>query len=304
VFVGDIRKKNQLEAPIDLSSLIILTDLDGTLLDHHTYSYEPALGAIKRLKSHNIPIILISSKTREEIQRLQKALGIDDPFVCENGAAIHWRGSDSDMSSVKKSNHVDYQSISSDSVSGSSDSNAEVFSVRREIIVERLQQIRKEHGFDFTAFSDLSTQQLAALTGLPQEQALLASRREYTEPLQWHGSEAQMKEFMTYLAETELKVVKGGRFYSVMGKFDKCTALEWLRNFYGSRRGDVKVIALGDSPNDERMLDAADIAVVVHSEQSAALRVEKPGLVVRTEKPGPEGWAEALDRILDWGEVQ
>ena len=37
---------------------IVVTDLDGTLLDHKTYEYTPASDAIKELEKHDIPIIL------------------------------------------------------------------------------------------------------------------------------------------------------------------------------------------------------------------------------------------------------
>ena len=47
---------------------IIFTDLDGTLLDHRTYTYEPALEALSVIKSHQIPLILTSSKTKAEIE--------------------------------------------------------------------------------------------------------------------------------------------------------------------------------------------------------------------------------------------
>jgi HAD superfamily hydrolase (TIGR01484 family) len=49
------------------SSLLVFTDLDGTLLDHHTYSFEPALPALNSLKEKNIPLIICTSKTRAEI---------------------------------------------------------------------------------------------------------------------------------------------------------------------------------------------------------------------------------------------
>ena len=43
----------------------IFSDLDGTLLDHDTYGYEPARPALALLGRKNIPLILCSSKTRE-----------------------------------------------------------------------------------------------------------------------------------------------------------------------------------------------------------------------------------------------
>ena len=37
--------------------LLVFTDLDGTLLEYETYSFERALPAIRALKEKNIPLI-------------------------------------------------------------------------------------------------------------------------------------------------------------------------------------------------------------------------------------------------------
>ena len=51
--------------------LLVVTDLDGTLLDYETYSFKRALPAIKFLKEKNIPLIFSSSKTRAEIEEVK-----------------------------------------------------------------------------------------------------------------------------------------------------------------------------------------------------------------------------------------
>ncbi|MCK5185912.1 MAG: HAD-IIB family hydrolase [Deltaproteobacteria bacterium] len=68
--------------------IIIFTDLDGTLLDHYTYSYSEAEEALKLLKEKNVPLILCSSKTRDEIDVYRKKLSNNEPLISENGGAI------------------------------------------------------------------------------------------------------------------------------------------------------------------------------------------------------------------------
>ena len=55
-------------------NFIIFSDLDGTLLDHHTYSFENAQPALDLVKKNNIPLILVSSKTRMEMCLYQKQI--------------------------------------------------------------------------------------------------------------------------------------------------------------------------------------------------------------------------------------
>ena len=71
-----------------MSGAVIYTDLDGTLLDHHTYAFDEALETIEALKDRGIPIIPCTSKTRAETVSLMQAMDIHGPMIIENGAAI------------------------------------------------------------------------------------------------------------------------------------------------------------------------------------------------------------------------
>ena len=67
---------------------IIFTDLDGTLLDHDTYSWKPAESALKLARKMNIPVIFCTSKTRAEVEIYRKSIGNKHPFIAESGEAI------------------------------------------------------------------------------------------------------------------------------------------------------------------------------------------------------------------------
>ena len=67
---------------------LIFSDLDDTLLEHDSYRWEKAGPALGYCINSNIPVILVSSKTRVEIQAIHRAMGLDFPFVSENGGGI------------------------------------------------------------------------------------------------------------------------------------------------------------------------------------------------------------------------
>lgn len=69
--------------------ILIFTDLDGTLLDHDTYSWQPAAPALSFLRERSIPWILCTSKTRAEVERLRAEMGHTHPFIVENGGGIY-----------------------------------------------------------------------------------------------------------------------------------------------------------------------------------------------------------------------
>jgi mannosyl-3-phosphoglycerate phosphatase len=71
--------------------LLIFTDLDGTLLDHHSYSFSAALPALQRLRRFNIPLIPVTSKTLAELAPLMRELDNPHPCIAENGGLMRYR---------------------------------------------------------------------------------------------------------------------------------------------------------------------------------------------------------------------
>ena len=71
-----------------MPNLIVYTDLDGSLLDSTTYSYRAAIPALTALREQDIPLVLVSSKTRAEMEPLRRRLDHHDPFIVENGGAV------------------------------------------------------------------------------------------------------------------------------------------------------------------------------------------------------------------------
>jgi mannosyl-3-phosphoglycerate phosphatase len=252
---------------------LIVTDLDGTLLDRDSYSFAAALPALEELRRRNIPLILNSSKTAMEIRRLQQELEIDTPFICENGAALHrvrtdgstelWRG----------------------------------FAPGREVILTQLRQLRAEQGYRFTGFADMSHAQINACTGLTEAGAIAASARQYSEPLLWEDTPQRLQAFLEQLRVQQLEGVQGGRFLTVTGPCNKGAALAALVAELGPA-DDILVVALGDSPNDLDLLELADIAVIVRSPHSEALTVQGPQRVIRSQAAGPQGWQEVMQGLL------
>jgi len=47
---------------------VFFSDLDGTLLDARTYSFDAALPALGILRARRVPLVVCSSKTRTEIE--------------------------------------------------------------------------------------------------------------------------------------------------------------------------------------------------------------------------------------------
>ncbi len=263
---------------------IVVTDLDGTLLDHHSYSYAAAVPALQRLREQGIPLVLNTSKTRGELASLRRHLGISHPFVVENGSAVclpagYFEPPPADIIRLD-------------------DDQCRVFGVQYPQLLGLLDRLRPR--YRFTSFSQMSAEQLAGLCGLSVDRARQALDREFSEPLVWEDSEDALLSFKRELRSFGLATLRGGRFLHVLGRVDKGRAVAWLRQAYGASGGaEVRVLALGDSDNDIAMLQAADLAVVVRSPAHEPPQFEPSGQRLVTEREGPLGWADSIHGWLD-----
>jgi mannosyl-3-phosphoglycerate phosphatase len=70
--------------------LVVVSDLDGTILRHEDFDPAAALPAIARLRARGAALVLASSKTRLEMEAWRTALEVFDPFIVENGGALLW----------------------------------------------------------------------------------------------------------------------------------------------------------------------------------------------------------------------
>ncbi len=275
------------DTPAHKPAPLVFTDLDGTLLDHDTYGFEPALPALHRLQTKKIPVIINSSKTLIEIVQLRRALNNDHPFIAENGSVV-----------AVPTNYFPDMDLVAQGFQLVSGVLVKRLGGDRDTVLEILSRLRNTI-FSFEGFADMSPARLSEVTGLNEKHAMLAGQRLSTEPILWHDTAKKWNDFCALLAENGLGWVQGGRFISISRPFDKKDGVAFLLNLYSANSNIKRVcIGLGDSPNDQAMLDMMDIAVVICSARSSKVEPQGAGTVIRTTRKGPRGWQEAMDTIF------
>jgi mannosyl-3-phosphoglycerate phosphatase len=263
--------------------LLIFTDLDGTLLDYHTYSFDAARPALDRIVALDIPLVIISSKTRSEIEFLMKDLPFRPlVFVAENCSAIYFLDDPASQNPYR----------------------AREIGVPYREVLEGLWSAREEYGADILGFSNMSVEEISALTGLDIEAAARAKNREYSEPFLLKAGQ-DIHRLQEALGIRGLLCIEGGRFWHAMGRYDKGIAVRMIFDFYReSYPGtDWETVGLGDSPNDYAMLEAVDFAVVIQRYDGSYADYEsRPGqLVIRVPGKGPVGWNQAILDLIEKG---
>jgi len=262
---------------------IVFTDLDGTLLDPITYSYEKSLTGINWLKESGIPIVFCSAKTRAEQEIYRRKLGISHPFVVENGGAIF-------VPQGYFPFPFDYHKTVEELLL------IELGSPYKKIR-QLLNKVREKGNFHFTGFGDMSAEEVAGATGLDIESAKLAKQREYNETVKFDVTGEEVNRTLEKIKEAGLTWTHGGRFYGVMKSNDKGKAVEIVTDLYRKMWGEIKTIGLGDSLNDLPMLSAVDIPILVQKRDYSWENVNLPRLR-KIQGIGPEGWARAIERIF------
>lgn len=144
---------------------IIFTDLDGTLLDHDTYSYRAAAEAISLVRKQRIPLVICTSKTRAEIEFYRQKLKNRHPFISENGGAIFIPKRYFNFKFKYDKTVGDYHVIQ--------------LGTDYPTLIRALKNIQKEHPLKL--FYDMTPAELAKDTGLSLQQAKLAKQREFDE---------------------------------------------------------------------------------------------------------------------------
>jgi mannosyl-3-phosphoglycerate phosphatase family protein len=272
---------------------LISTDLDGTLIDHDTYSYQAAVPALRRCEQLGVPVVLNTSKTYSETVALQRQLGVNAPIIVENGSALFFSAAGRTKNSE-----------SPDLLDGD---NYKVFGVPRTDLLTFIEHIRASYNWRFEGFNDWSVQQIAEHTGLDLGAAERAKSKQFSEPFVWRDSAETLLQFRQLAKQSGLQVLKGGRFYHLQGQTDKAKPLSWLMENYkevftksssSSNRTPI-LVCLGDSHNDVAMLNIADIAVCVRSPVAEYPTLMSDNSKIYTKGCGPVGWAEAVFSVLE-----
>jgi len=255
--------------------LIIFTNLDGALLNED-YSYENVKANIEKLKKKKIPIIICTSKTRGEIEIYTNELGIEDPFISENGGAIF----------IPK----DYFSFPLEKEEGGY--NIIELGTPSESLKDVISKIKKV--YDIECFHEMTPEELARDAGLPLERAVKAQQREYDIAFKINdiGVEENIKNL---IKESRFQFVKGARYCHLLGNNDKGKAVRILCDLLRKKYGDIKTMAIGASPNDFPMLDVVDRPYLVR-DRNDRYSSEK---YIKAWGRGPAGWNYAVRTELN-----
>jgi mannosyl-3-phosphoglycerate phosphatase len=221
------------------------------------------------------------------MEALVRVLGLDSPFIVENGGAIVLPTRQLPRGSGERASDEPYTSIA--------------LGTPRKVLVEALNDISVRTGVHVVGFASLKPPELERLTGLSTAAAEQALRRAFDEPFLAEGGTDSAAAIAREAARRGLRVTRGGRFHHLTGRIDKGEALRQLLGLYAADRLRFRTVALGDAANDLTMLQTVDRPIVIplaDGRLDPVLAAALPN-AERAPAPGPVGWNEAILTVLN-----
>jgi mannosyl-3-phosphoglycerate phosphatase len=262
--------------------LVIFSDLDDTLFAPHRLSIDQEtrrrIGLIRR---QQIPLVFASSRTRAEFEVFQHELGIAQPFICENNAAVcvprkYFRFAVAHDRDVSGHEVIEFGKPYND-------------------IVATLHHLSAQLDIDVLALSEMSVEELALECRVTMSQARLAKKREYSERFRiLDDRRGSVLRLITALDLAGLVCTSRGRHHWIgVNRYD--AAGTHLRGLFRRAFGEVVTVAFCDHATATPLLHQADIPLVVPSVSSDQTKL----LLARA----PMAHLCAADSIGAWAEV-
>ncbi len=255
--------------------LIVFSDYDGTIADEATSTCDAAAQCVRMLKEAGIPLVIVSSKTFEELHEISRRLNLHGPFVFENGGGIAYP--------LENGYRIEAAGLS-------------VRELRK--LVPFIESVIDEK---IETLECMDITRLCAYTGLSHEEASRANKRRFSLPfIAEHGNLTNEK-FEALSSALQRKGVLlrwGGRFYHLIARgAGKSNAVRKVCEFYAAAE-NVEIVAagIGNSENDFDMLNAVHHPYLVRNRSSYIDYSAAPYPV--TKRCGSEGFCEAVEQII------
>ncbi|MCX8122979.1 MAG: HAD-IIB family hydrolase [Spirochaetes bacterium] len=247
---------------------IIFCDIDGTILDLNTYSYDVSLPAIQKLASRDIPLILVSSKTYIEMRKLHTKLSLKWPFIFENGAGIAHPDGTYSLLGKKQHELIGYKSI-----------------------------VHKH--FNHLRWADsMSIQELSQYTGLSHADVKDMMSRTAS-VLFLSDDNVNIYTINDTLKQYGIAITTGGKFFTLIdSSVNKGTAIQIAKESFSATVPSIFSYAVGDGLNDCEMFNAVDEAYFVGTQEVYLSIQNHCSHVHKTKQQGPAGFVEVVEYIL------
>lgn len=233
-----------------------------------SFDLSAALPMLQRLRILDVPVVLVTSMTLDQVAPIAVELEIQQAMIIESGGGIaRWSGSEWEV-----------EQCAPDS----------------DTLLDAVREIEERSGAALSVYSVLSDREAARLSGLSGENLHRSMRRRFSEPFIIESGD--IEDVITAAESIGFSVRRDGLFLHLARRCDEGQAFAKLRQ---ELRCDV-AIALADSPLDGELLARAEIPIIVprlDGHPDPELLANVPNARV-APAPGSAGWTAAISEVL------
>jgi mannosyl-3-phosphoglycerate phosphatase len=230
--------------------LVVVADIDRSLLDAGLDEQPSALDV---LMAHGVPLVINSSRTRAEIERLHRTWQLRTPFISEHGSALV----------IPHGCFPAVPARAHPAVGG----HVIEFGRPYPEVLQTLARTGRELQVKIVHFGELTIPDVAAELGVSSTEAQLAKLREYSELFRIvDASDAARTRFVHALRRRGLRCWPTGRHLLAAAVRDPGESVLALRRLWREAWGEPLVIGLANSDDDIAWLRHADLAIAVQNE--------------------------------------
>jgi mannosyl-3-phosphoglycerate phosphatase len=250
------------ESPNSAPTVIVFAKIDDRFRAEAT---SPA-GAVKggaRLAAEHVGLVLCSSMTRAELEMIEHELGINQPFICESGAAILVPGNYFPFDVPCHRQLPGYRVID--------------FGRPYADVVAVLHRTARRAHTAVIGFNDLSVEQVAQERGLSLSQARLAKLREYDEPFRLlDPSPKAYDRLWRSLRTAGLACTARGTYEHVGAPISLPTSVSVLTDLYRRASPACVTVGLGTGPWRSQLFRGVELAFTTASKSGELPAVRAP----------------------------
>ena len=226
--------------------IFLFSALEDVLINSHTFKWDSAREILNQAYLEQIPWMVWSHWTVQEVIYFRGQLGLVDPFIAENGGALYipFGYFDFEVNTVQREGHEIIEN-----------------GLKAEFLREFLEDFRRENKLPLKFADEFSVQEFAEMARIPYHvagfrQNSLYSIAFYVEP---YASGNWEKELFQQAQNRGIIIRKDGLIYTAVGNNDERALVAKLRKLI-RRNLDVspKIIGIGARSSDKPYLENAD----------------------------------------------
>jgi mannosyl-3-phosphoglycerate phosphatase family protein len=270
---------------------VIFTAIEGTLLDPASHRWSAAEEALVEIERRHVPLVLVSGRTRAQLEPLRAKIAHSHPFITENGGGLFIPDGYFSMRLEGAIRIGRYFCVR--------------FAKDYAAATTALEEIAAETEANVVGFSQMSPREIAGNTGDSLREAELAHQRDFSERFFFVGDADKAAE--RFVEAAKKRGWQAGPadpkqpFWELSSINGPARAIRHLMGLYRtSLHRRLRSFGIGSAAEHLSLLAAVEHPIILprHGQEFDSALVSGVANATKGATAGPAGWNEAVLELI------